>query len=234
LIKTQSLLILNKKFALKYVLDRILACVLLALVSPFMLLGAFVIKLYGRLNQNEAGSIFYTEPRISAGKVFNIIKFRTVPSNIVDQIRNEREKRSITGSRVTTQAGRVILRWYLDELPQLFNIAKGDMSFVGPRPHIIDQHKQEIAAGLTYRNIIKAGLLGIPQACKKRPKYAALLEQMAKTHQATNKALNALDGIYAKKCLEKSTLEIIKFDIYIVVQGLVVVFRGTGPFKKRT
>jgi len=225
---TERYIALNKKFALKYVLDRIVACIMLAITLPIILLAALIIKLHGWLYPEEAGSVFYAEPRISAGKIFKIIKFRTVTKSAVEQICQASKEKSITGNKDTTRAGKIILRWYLDELPQLFNIAKGDMSFVGPRPHILSHHEQDIKAGLTYRNIIKAGLLGIPQACKRRPKYAALLEKMALTHQATSKALNALDGIYVKKCLDKTPLNIIALDIYIVAQGLIVVFRGSA------
>ena len=218
---------LNKKLILKYVLDRLCACILLAIASPIILFGSFIIKLQGWFYPEEAGSIFYTEPRISAGKVFRIIKFRTITEKAVVQIREKQETKSITGSLGITRAGKFILNWYLDELPQLFNIAKGDMSFVGPRPHIVAQHNQEIKVGLLYRNVIKAGLLGIPQACKRRPKYASLLKKMERTHKPYSRALNTLDGLYAKKCMRKKPIEILFFDISIIFQGLVVVSRGT-------
>ena len=218
---------LRKRFLLKYAIDRILACTLFAISAPIILAGVFIIKLYGWFNKEEAGSIFYKEPRISAGKIFNILKFRTITQDTVDWVRAEPDKRSITAAPNTTKAGKIILNWYLDELPQLFNIAKGDMSLVGPRPHILSMHKQEIKLGLVYRNIIKAGLLGIPQACKRRPKYAVLLKKMARTHRPTSKELSKLDALYANKCLSKTPIEILFFDVYFMFQGLIVVFRGT-------
>ena len=217
---------LNEKFLLKYTIDRILACILLAISAPVMLMGVFIIKLYGWLNKQEAGSIFYKEPRISAGKLFYIIKFRTVTADTIDWIKLDPDRRSITSAPNTTKAGEIILNWYLDELPQLFNIVKGDMSLVGPRPHILSHHRQEIKLGLIYRNIIKAGLLGIPQVCKRRPKYTALLKEMAKAHKPDNKKLNKLDALYANKCLTKTPIEILFFDVYLIVQGLIVVIRG--------
>ena len=217
---------LDKKFTLKYAVDRVVAPVLLAISLPILLLGAFIIKLYGWFYKEEAGSVFYTETRISAGKKFKIIKFRTITNDKIEWIRALPEKRSITASSGITHAGRIILKWYMDELPQLFNIAKGDMSFVGPRPHILNHHNEDIKAGLTYRNVIKAGLLGIPQACKIRPEYAALLEDMARTHKPTIRVLNKLDALYPFRCMEKTPFEILLFDISVVVQGLIVVLRG--------
>ena len=219
---------LNKKFILKYCLDRILAVVLLVVVSPLFLLVMWAIILDGFLYPENKGSIFYTEPRITQGRVFNIIKFRTITEEAVSWIHQEPESRSITGCKDKTFAGKFILKWYFDELPQIFNIAKGDMSFVGPRPHVISQHEKEIEIGCLYRNIIKTGLLGIPQACKRRPEFAALLEKMARTHKPFDKALCSLDGFYAKKCMEKSVFGILLFDLSIIAQCLGVVVRGGG------
>ena len=202
------------------------ASVLLAISLPVLFLGAFIIKLYGCFYKEEAGSVFYTETRVSAGKRFNIIKFRTITNDKIEWIRSDSEKRSITASSGITHAGKIILKWYMDELPQLFNIAKGDMSFVGPRPHILNHHKEDIEAGLLYRDVIKAGLLGIPQACKIRPEYAALLEDMARTHKPTIRVLNKLDALYPCKCIKKSPFGILLFDISVIVQGFIVVLRG--------
>ena len=217
---------LNEKFRLKYSLDRLTACFLLALLSPIFLLIILWVKLDGLFFPEDSGSVFYLEPRISAGKVFNIIKFRTVTMAATKEIKSKPDTKSITGSLHTTHAGKMILKWYMDELPQLFNIAKGEMSFVGPRPHILNQHNQEIAAGLIYRDVIKAGLLGIPQVCKRRPKYAKLLQRMALKHKPVSRTLNTLDGLYAKKCLNKAPLQIILLDLYIILQGLIVIVRG--------
>ena len=217
---------LNKKFLLKYSIDRILACILLAISTPILLMGVFIIKLYGCFNKEESGSVFYKEPRISAGKLFYIIKFRTVTADTVDWIKLDPDKRSITAAPNITKAGKLILNWYLDELPQLFNIAKGDMSFVGPRPHILNHHRKEIELGLIYRDVIKAGLLGIPQACKRRPKYAALLKEMALTHKPVITALNKLDAMYAFRCMNKTPFKILLYDINVIIQGFIVVIRG--------
>jgi len=220
--------LLNEKFRLKYCIDRVIACALLALASPIFLMVICGVKLGGWFYPEDSGSIFYTEPRISAGEIFNIIKFRTVTMVAVEKIKNSTDTRSITCSPNTTCAGKIILKWYLDEFPQLFNIAKGDISFVGPRPHIISHHENDIKSGLIYRNIVKAGLLGIPQACKRRPGYAAMLGKMSIKHKSCNKVLDKLDGLYVKKCLKKSVFGIALFDIYIIIQGLIVIMKGGG------
>lgn len=123
----------------KRTLDIILSVLLLIAASPFMLLTALAIKLY------DHGPVFYSQVRCTkGGKEFAIYKFRSM---IVDaekkggvQLAKEHDKR-------ITPVGRVIRAARIDELPQLFNILKGDMSFVGPRPErpeLIKEYSQEM------------------------------------------------------------------------------------------
>ncbi len=102
------------------------------------------------------------------------------------------------------------------------------MSLVGPRPHLAGQHKMEIKQGLVYRDYLKAGILGVPQACKRTVKYSRSIEAMAKNHGTKSKALRTLDGFYAMKCLEKNIVQIFVLDIFLIARGLWVVMRGHG------
>ena len=99
-----------------------------------------------------------------------------------------------------TPFGKFLRLSTLDEMPQFLNVFVGDMSIVGPRPHLLTQHNEEIHQGLLYRNHLKAGILGVPQACKRSPEYAGAIEDMGKKHQTASKELMTLDGYYAKKC----------------------------------
>ncbi|MDP3919847.1 MAG: sugar transferase [Candidatus Omnitrophota bacterium] len=218
---------LAKKLRFKYLSDKFFAFFCLILAAPLFLMVTLLILWDGLIHPENKGSLFYTETRFSEGKRFQIIKFRTVPESVVDWIRKEPENRSITGREKVTWAGKWILKWYLDELPQLVNVLKGEMSIVGPRPHIEVHHHQDIAGGFHYRNYMKAGILGVPQACKRHPKYQAMFERMARTHRSDIAALNKLDGLYARKCLEKSAIGIFFFDVSLVIRGLIVVLRGS-------
>lgn len=141
----------------KRTLDIILSVLLLIAASPFMLLTALAIKLY------DHGPVFYSQVRCTkGGKEFAIYKFRSM---IVDaekkggvQLAKEHDKR-------ITPVGRVIRAARIDELPQLFNILKGDMSFVGPRPErpeLIKEYSQEMPE-FVFRMRVKAGLTGYAQ-----------------------------------------------------------------------
>lgn len=141
----------------KRTLDIILSVLLLIAASPFMLLTALAIKLY------DHGPVFYSQVRCTkGGKEFAIYKFRSM---IVDaekkggvQLAKEHDER-------ITPVGRVIRAARIDELPQLFNILKGDMSFVGPRPErpeLIKEYSQEMSE-FVFRMRVKAGLTGYAQ-----------------------------------------------------------------------
>lgn len=141
----------------KRTLDIILSVLLLIAASPFMLLTALAIKLY------DHGPVFYSQVRCTkGGKEFAIYKFRSM---IVDaekkggvQLAKEHDER-------ITSVGRVIRAARIDELPQLFNILKGDMSFVGPRPErpeLIEEYSQEMPE-FVFRMRVKAGLTGYAQ-----------------------------------------------------------------------
>lgn len=141
----------------KRTLDIILSVLLLIAASPFMLLTALAIKVY------DHGPVFYSQVRCTkGGKEFAIYKFRSM---IVDaekkggvQLAKEHDER-------ITPVGRVIRAARIDELPQLFNILKGDMSFVGPRPErpeLIEEYSQEMPE-FVFRMRVKAGLTGYAQ-----------------------------------------------------------------------
>lgn len=144
-------LILQKKkcsLILKNIFDRLFAIILIVLFSPILILFALWIKL------DSKGPIFYRQERITQyGRKFKIFKFRTM---IVDADKK--------GSLVTlqnderiTKVGKLIRKLRFDEIPQLFNVLLGDMSFVGTRPEVTkytDQYSDEMNAVL----LMKAGI----------------------------------------------------------------------------
>lgn len=140
----------------KRAFDVTFALFLLVLTAPFMLLSALLIKL------EDHGPVFFKQKRCTkGGREFEIIKFRSM---IVDA-----EKYGVTpctenDDRIT-KVGKFIRATRLDELPQLFNILKGDMSFVGPRPERVE-HVEQYTAELpefAYRMRVKGGLTGYAQ-----------------------------------------------------------------------
>lgn len=140
----------------KRLLDIVVSVLLLVILSPVLLVIAALVKGY------DGGPVFYRQARLTKdGKVFDIIKFRSMT---VNSEKNGARLAAQGDSRVTP-VGRVIRKIHFDELPQLFNIIRGDMSIVGPRPErpeIAAQYEKEIPE-FSYRLKMKAGLTGYAQ-----------------------------------------------------------------------
>lgn len=141
----------------KRLIDIVCSLLLIILSSPFMLVTAIIIRLY------DGGPVLYKQVRCTRDmKEFQILKFRSM--------RTDAEKDGVArlasknDSRITP-IGRFIRKVRIDELPQLFNILKGEMSFIGPRPErpeIIRQYQADMPE-FTFRTKVKAGLAGYAQ-----------------------------------------------------------------------
>ncbi|MBO7689983.1 MAG: sugar transferase [Clostridia bacterium] len=142
---------------LKRIVDVFLSVLALILTSPFMLLTAILIKAH------DHGPVFYKQARVTQdGKVFDIIKFRSmIPNAEADG----KSRPAVSDDERITPVGRVIRAIRFDEMPQIFNILKGDMSIVGPRPERVE-HVEKYTAEFpefAYRLKVKAGLTGYAQ-----------------------------------------------------------------------
>lgn len=109
---------------IKRAMDFLVAVILLTVLSPLMLLAATLIAV------NRDGPILFKQKRPGKdGKIFTVYKFRTMSTALID--RNGKE---LSDFERMTRIGKILRKTSIDELPQLFNIIKGDMSFIGPRP----------------------------------------------------------------------------------------------------
>lgn len=144
-------------FIVKRLFDIVCATVILILTSPLFLLIAILIKL------DSKGPIFYLQERVGLeGEIFNVIKFRSM------RINSEKVTGPIWSQENDprrTHVGRILRRLSLDELPQLINVLRGDMSIVGPRPErpfFVEQFKKDIPRYLE-RHRVKTGMTGWAQ-----------------------------------------------------------------------
>ena len=142
--------------AAKRLLDIVVSAIGIVVASPIMLIAALCVKLY------DGGPVFYFQERLTiGGKPFKICKFRSM---CVDSEKHGARLASKHDSRITP-VGKVLRDLHLDELPQLFNVFKGDMSLVGPRPErktIMREYRKELPE-FYYRLKVKAGLTGYAQ-----------------------------------------------------------------------
>ncbi len=153
----------------KRAVDVILSATALIALAPFFVVIAILIKL------DSPGPVFFRQVRMGSGdKAFRIFKFRTMQANAEEQKaavahlnkhrRNGRDPRmfKIMGDPRTTRVGGVLRRYCLDEIPQLCNVLKGEMSIVGPRPLILDEDAH--VDDLRRRRLdLKPGMTGLWQ-----------------------------------------------------------------------
>ncbi|MEE4208127.1 MAG: undecaprenyl-phosphate glucose phosphotransferase [Parvularcula sp.] len=136
--------------------DRILSAVIIVLISPILLLCALAVKL------DSPGPIFFVQRRQGmAGDIFPIIKFRSMR---VMEDGDDVQQATKDDDRIT-RVGRILRRTSLDELPQLFNVLKGEMSLVGPRPHALkhDAYYSKLIKDYAARHRVKPGMTGWAQ-----------------------------------------------------------------------
>lgn len=142
---------------IKRAMDIFGGVLLLILGSPFMLVSAIVIKC------QDGGDVFFKQKRLTkGGKEFELIKFRSMIMNAEPEGKMIRAKEN--DNRIT-KYGKFIRSTRIDELPQVFNILKGDMSFVGPRALRVEEYEtnENDFPEFRYRLKVKAGLTGYAQ-----------------------------------------------------------------------
>jgi exopolysaccharide biosynthesis polyprenyl glycosylphosphotransferase len=141
----------------KRMVDLIGSSIGILLLSPLLLLIAILVKI------SDGGPAIYTQQRLTrGGKVFDIYKFRSMR---IDSEADNVARLAAKDDERITPVGKFLRKSHFDELPQLFNIFKGDMSIVGPRPErpdIADQYSKVIPE-FSYRLKVKAGLTGYAQ-----------------------------------------------------------------------
>jgi len=199
---------------LKRVLDRALAALLLVLLGPLIALGVVALSLNMLLVPWDRGGWLYRERRVSRGREFDLLKLRTLRADVVERVRDRGDYAQLheLDAGNLTRAGRLLKRFYLDELPQLWNVLRGDMSLVGPRPWPPTMVREQEAEGLAYRKLVTAGWTGPAQVRKGVPgiRYADL------------------DLAYVEACRTWSPWRLARFDVSILWQTLRVLLRGEG------
>ena len=185
----------------KRLVDVAVAAPLLVLASPVF---AVVFVAY-------RGRPFYREPRISHGRTFGLLKFRTLRPDVLARAGGHARLLEADAENLTWLGRRVLKPWYLDELPQLWNILRGDISLVGPRPWPPQLVAEQRAQGITYRDEVPAGLTGLAQLSKGSDRHYA-----------------DLDIAYIERCRTLSSWGRVRYDLEILARTAGVVARGEG------
>jgi O-antigen biosynthesis protein WbqP len=139
----------------KRVVDLVLAIGGMVFFAPAMFLIVLAIRLENR------GSILYRQQRVGRyGEPFTMLKFRTMVENAPDIPTDQMQQH---GEVYVTRVGRILRKTSLDELPQFWNIIRGEMSFVGPRPALHNQYELIAMREQTHANCVRPGITGLAQ-----------------------------------------------------------------------
>ena len=134
---------------IKRIIDFIAALLLLIILSPVFLIVSIAIKL------DSKGPVIFKQKRVGKnGKVFKLYKFRSMSA--ANNPLNFKEENQIT------KVGHFIRKWSIDEFPQLVNIIKGDMAFIGPRPWMVEYHEY-MTEEQKHRSDVLPGITGYAQ-----------------------------------------------------------------------
>lgn len=196
------------QFFLKRALDVCAASFAVIVTSPLMLIAALAIKL------DSPGTVIYAAWRVGRkGRRFRCYKFRTMVADADAQKDNLRHMNQRNGATFKiandpriTRVGRVLRKYSIDELPQFFNVLKGDMSVVGPRPHPVDDYEQYRLADLRRLDVLP-GITG--------------LWQVSARHDPSFEKNVMLDIEYIQNWT-------VWMDLKIILRTVPEIFRGSG------
>jgi lipopolysaccharide/colanic/teichoic acid biosynthesis glycosyltransferase len=185
----------------KRLLDVAVAALLLLLLSPLFVAVFFA----------NGFRPFYREVRISRGRTFGLLKFRTLRADVLARAGGHARPLEADPDNLTWLGRHLLKPWYLDEVPQLWNVLQGDFSLVGPRPwppELVERQREE---GLTYRDDVAAGLTGLAQLSKgSEQQYADL------------------DLRYIAQVSKLGSWGLVRYDLEILLRTMGVIARGQG------
>ena len=195
----------------KRILDRTTSALLLLLLSPVLLVVPTAMALDMLLVPADRGPFLYREPRISRGRTFKLLKFRTLRRDALARAEGHARLLEREPANLTWAGRRILKPWYLDELPQLLNVLRGDISLVGPRPWPPGLVERQVAEGQDYRLRIMAGLTGPAQVSK-----------------GSDEQYADLDRRYVDACRTLGGRALARHDLRILRQTLGVIARREG------
>ena len=201
----------NRSFIIKRILDVLLASLMLVVIALPMLIVMAAIKI------DSTGSVFFSQPRVGLrGKEFKLLKLRTMVENADSlqadlEINNEVEGGvlfKIKEDPRITKVGKYLRRYSIDEIPQLINVIKGEMSLVGPRPLTVRDSSKLPTQRLSRYNVLP-GITGMWQVYGRS--------------DASSKQLHLYDRFYINQWS-------LLLDLSIILRTVSVVVAGRGAY----
>ena len=159
----------------------------------------------------DRGRLLYREPRVSAGRTFDLLKLRTLREDVLVEAAGHVRPFEADVRNLTWAGRRVLKPMYLDELPQLWNVLRGDISLVGPRPWPRELVERQVARGIDYRLRVPAGWTGPAQVSK-----------------GTEANFEQLDLAYVELLEKGSGWDVVRRDLGVLRRTIRTMLRGEG------
>ena len=201
---------------IKYLFDRFVAFAIIIMLLPLGILIVTSIVVESLLT-GEPLQIFVSERRRSAGRIFPLLKFRIFRVSSLRQHQDSKVSISVKALEKPehlTWSGQWMKPYYLDELPQLINILRGEMSLVGPRPYFDGDWQRVPLLDIPARRFLKAGLVGPFQAVK--------------GHVSGLDSVNALDTEYFHFTMSASFSTLMMRDMKLILKSFFTSMRAEG------
>jgi lipopolysaccharide/colanic/teichoic acid biosynthesis glycosyltransferase len=200
----------------KLLFDKVIAIIFLLITLPIVILLKLAFIVEGLFIPENKGPMFFSYYAVSQGKVFPKYKIRLIKTKYIEP---EGAKRgdwiAFSGEwneDSRTYVGAFVKKFYLDEIPQFWNVLKGDMSIVGPRPLAMIHYVRDLAQGNVTRKLLKGGLLGLGHIMKGKPEFGNPIYEYEYIDQYT----------------KRSELGLLWLDLTIIWRGILLILKGGG------
>lgn len=201
---------------IKLMFDKIVASIVLILGSPILLFLKISFIIEGILIPENKGPMFFYYYAVSAGKIFRKYKIRIIKNKFIDQEMAKHGDWHAYSAEWTSESrtyvGSFVKKFYLDELPQFYNVLHGDMSIVGPRPLAVHHYNRDLEQGNITRFLLKGGILGLGHIMKGTPQMGNPIYEYE----------------YIDQYLNKSSMGLLWLDLKIISRGIKVILQGKG------
>jgi lipopolysaccharide/colanic/teichoic acid biosynthesis glycosyltransferase len=200
----------------KVLFDKFVALIFLTCAIPVFLMLKLLYIIEGLFFPNNAGPLFFYYKAVSSGKIFPKYKIRLIKQQFIDPIGASQGDWIAFSAEWTpesrTYVGRFVKKFYLDELPQFYNVLRGEMSIVGPRPLAVIHYDRDLAQGNVSRKLLRGGLLGLGHINK----------------GSAEMGNPAYEYEYIHQYLNRSSFGLLLLDLWIIWKGAIVIFKGGG------
>ncbi len=199
----------------KRIFDIVFSLSILIILSPVILFFLFGIILEHIIRLRPFDPLFYSEIRYSQGEPFTLYKFNIFKQEVIEEMRSQGafiHTKQLEREGSTLCIGWILKQIYLDELPQFFNILRGDMTVVGPRPVNYEVYQKLLGLGITDKAKVKSGLTGNYQSYK----------------NTAGKKSEDMDREYVEYYRTHPWPKVLLFDLKIILRTLKVLFLARG------